>query len=186
MEGDILKIQIGPQGSTLYTPPKVLPIISEYDERLYQVSNPIEKVDKYFIECLKATLKELNGFGLSAVQVGVLDKIFVLYAENRFFEYINPKILDVDKEKTAIMEEGCISFPFLFVKVKRPTWVNLEWFDSNMNRHEQIYHGMTARVILHEMDHLDGITIKQRVTSLEYRLADQRRLKEKKKLLRGK
>jgi peptide deformylase len=183
MESDILKIKIGPQQNKIFAQPKILPIIEERDPRLYEISQPITKVDLFFVECLKATLHDHKGLGLSAVQVGKLERIFVIRTDQGIYEYINPVILE-KSDHIVSLEEGCISLPFLYLKVKRPDWVFLEWFDANMHRYEEKYYGLTARVIQHEIDHLEGITIKQRVSPLEYRLADQRRLKEKKKMIR--
>ena len=60
------------------------------------------------------------------------------------------------------MKEGCLSFPFLFLSITRPKWVNVKYTDENGEIVEEYLHGMSARVFQHEYDHMEGIDFTQR------------------------
>ena len=75
--------------------------------------------------------------------------------------FFNPTILSTDGEKTYMME-GCLSYPGLFVKVKRPTDIVMEWWTEEDTRCEEKFSGMTSRILQHEVDHLNGITFIKR------------------------
>ena len=60
------------------------------------------------------------------------------------------------------MMEGCLSYPGLFVKIKRPKSITMEWWTEEDTRCEERFEGMTSRILQHEVDHLNGITFLQR------------------------
>jgi peptide deformylase len=134
----------------------------------------------HFSEQLKYTRKYYGGIGLSANQCGFAMRMFVMGAEDFDFVCINPKVLEVTEEVKKD-KEGCLSFPGLFANVKRPTWIRVEFFDEHGKRNEITLDGLTARCFLHELDHLNGISIPDRIGKLAYNLAKAKQ----KKLIRN-
>lgn len=104
---------------------------------------------------LAETMRENEGLGLSANQIGVRTRAFVMRAEN-IIGVFNPRVVDISSE-TVYLEEGCLSYPNLFVKVKRPRKIKVRYTNPNGETETRTFDGMSARVFLHELDHLDGI-----------------------------
>ena len=123
------------------------------------------------------TMKEHRGIGLAANQVGLGYRLFVMGAEGVGYAFFNPEILEVTGEE--IFKEGCLSFPGLFLPVKRPATVKLRYQDMNGEIKEQEFSGLSARIILHEYDHLLGIVFTQQVSKI---VVDRERTKVKKNL----
>lgn len=109
-----------------------------------------------FAQNLVKLMHEKNGLGLAANQVGVPYRIFAMrgYPEN--FVCYNPKIVQVS-EQTVTLEEGCLSYPDLIVKIKRPEFVRVRFTTPNGDTMTKQFIGMSARVFQHECDHLSGI-----------------------------
>ena len=105
---------------------------------------------------LADTMLEHNGLGLAANQVGLRYRVFVMKASPLPIVCYNPRIVDTSTE-TVLLEEGCLSYPNLWVKVKRPKKIKVRYAEPNGNIVTQVFDGMTARVFQHELDHLDGI-----------------------------
>ncbi len=103
------------------------------------------------------TMHKYNGVGLSAVQVGILKRIVVIDVEDGNGEYIliNPVIKKTKGEKEC--DEGCLSFPNQFGKVKRPTEVVVEYYNEDGKKEKLKAKDLLAQAICHECDHLDGI-----------------------------
>jgi peptide deformylase len=121
---------------------------------------------------------ENNGIGLSACQVGLDMKVFVMgdSIENSTM-CINPTVL----QYTSVIQddiEGCLSFPNMFVKVKRPKEILAKFWDENLKEQVVKIEGYSAKCYLHELDHLLGITMKNRVSKLKWEMA----VKKSKKL----
>ena len=116
-------------------------------------------------------MMEHNGIGLSASQVGINKQLFVMgnSRENSSL-CINPQILQHTKD-TVMDIEGCLSFPDVFVQVKRPKEVLVEYTDENLEQRRQHLTEYSARCFLHEYDHLQGITFKDRATRLAWKMA---------------
>lgn len=111
------------------------------------------------IEYAKALVKFMydnNGYGISASQVGDPYRIFAMRGHPENFVCINPRIIDTSNE-TITLEEGCLSFPNLIVKVKRPRHIRVRFFTPNGDVRTEKFTGMSARVFQHEMDRIDGI-----------------------------
>jgi peptide deformylase len=106
-----------------------------------------------FSEKLVEKMRESRGIGLAANQVGVPYKIFAMYGDPTFV-VVNPRILDVSPDMVTL-EEGCLSYPGLLVKVKRPIWVCARFNYPNGKAATHRFEGMTARVFLHEYDHIE-------------------------------
>ena len=110
-----------------------------------------------------------GGVGLAAPQVGINTQVLVIGMGNFETEgtedynqvFFNPNIISMGDEK-AYMVEGCLSYPGLFVKVKRPKSMVMEWWTEEDTRCEETFDGMTSRILQHEVDHLNGITFIKR------------------------
>jgi peptide deformylase len=138
-----------------------------------------EKLQEDLIE----TMKNFNGLGLSASQCGIMERVFVMYSDFDKREGIacfNPKILDYSKEE-VIMEEGCLSYPGLWLKVKRAHNILVEFEDSKGDKKEIPLRDVASRVFQHEMDHMDGTDFTQKVSKLKLDMAKKRRAKQSKK-----
>ena len=121
---------------------------------------------------IKARLLEVmyrdGGVGLSANQVGINAACFVMGDKASNFEkiFINPKIIGVGEEQESI-REGCLSFPGLYLMVKRPVKCAIQYWDEEGEELAEEYQGVSARVILHEFDHMLGQNFTMRVSQLK-------------------
>jgi len=121
-----------------------------------------------------------RGIGLSAPQVGLPYRVFVVGDPGDLENikvFFNPRIVDTSEENVLI-EEGCLSFPGLFMKVKRPATVRIRFADPRGVIDTQVYDEIPARAILHEFDHMDGVLFHSRANSYHREQAK----KQKKKL----
>ena len=128
--------------------------------------NPVE-LKEQMIDLMLSS----NGIGLSANQVGVDAQVFVFgdSKENSTI-CINPTILQYTKD-TTVDVEGCLSFPNIFVKIKRPKEILAKWYDENLQEQVVKIEGYSAKCYLHEYDHLQGITFNDRVSKLKWDMA---------------
>jgi peptide deformylase len=128
---------------------------------------------------LKEKMVELmvskRGLGLSACQVGLDYKVFII-GENKenCMMFINPEVISVSEE-TELDVEGCLSFPDMFVKMARPNLVEAKWYDEEMKEQSGSFEGYTARCFLHEFDHLYGVLYKDKVSRLKWDRAKQKK-----------
>lgn len=110
---------------------------------------------KVLIEDMIDTMREANGVGLAAPQIGVLKRIVVIEIEpENVYVLINPVILEQDGEQEGY--EGCLSVPGKSGIVKRPNHVKVKAFDIDMNEYTLEGEGLLARAICHECAHLEG------------------------------
>lgn len=122
------------------------------------------------------TMHRSDGVGLAAPQIGkdirlvviTLDSLKDEFPEYEGFErvFINPHIVEVDNSDICSMEEGCLSLPGIHEPVKRPKRVKVKWMDESWVEHEEWIDGFWARVIQHEIDHLEGKLFVDRLTPL--------------------
>ncbi len=132
------------------------------DPILREVSQPVGEIDrevKDLVSDLTDTLKKVRGLGLSAVQIGVLKRVFIvdlsaIDAHDTLRVFINPEIVEAKGE--VEMEEGCLSFPGLYLNIVRPSQVTVKATDLDGKQFEMEADGLLARAILHEYDHLEG------------------------------
>jgi len=130
-------------------------------------------------EDLANKMIEKNGVGLAAPQVGIPYSVFVVgdpSNKESIMAFFNPKIIDTMGED-VYYEEGCLTYPGLFVKVKRPQQIRLRFTDVNGETTTTKYTGFTARVIQHEYDHLSGIVFTSKAT--RYHLEQAKRHQKK-------
>ena len=105
-----------------------------------------------------------KGVGLSANQIGIEERVFVMMIDIDAQETItcfNPRIIKESKDE-VVMEEGCLSYPELFLDVVRPSEIVVKYEDEDKKIHKLNLVGLSARVFLHEYDHMEGIVFTQR------------------------
>ena len=105
---------------------------------------------------LHKKMVEWDGAGLSANQVGLPYRVFVMGTKTDKIAFFNPNVVGVSREEIA-MEEGCLSFPGFYLTLKRPAEVVLEWQNEKGETQTGKFQGVGARVVLHEYDHMEGI-----------------------------
>jgi peptide deformylase len=123
-----------------------------------------------------------NGIGLSANQIGLDAQVFVMgdSVENSTM-CINPTVLQYTEE-TVDDIEGCLSFPNVFVKIKRPKEILARYWNENLEECTVKIEGYSAKCYLHELDHLLGITFKDRASKLKWDMAQKKARKLEKQL----
>jgi peptide deformylase len=131
--------------------------------------DPVE-LKKEMVEFMIAN----NGIGLSANQIGLDAKVFVMgdSVENSTM-CINPTVLQYTSD-TQDDIEGCLSFPNVFVKIKRPKEILARYWNENLEECTVKIEGYSAKCYLHEMDHLMGITFKDRTSKLKWDMAQKK------------
>lgn len=148
-----------------------LPIITGADNPiLREKSAPVKHIDKKvrkLITDMMDTLASANGLGLAAPQVGVNLRIFIIRLNHGtknelVVPMVNAKILDIS-DKMESGEEGCLSLPGKFYTVERAASLAIEYQNQHGKHHTLNLHGLNARIIQHEIDHLDGILMVDRM-----------------------
>lgn len=107
---------------------------------------------------MQQTVADAQGVGLAAPQVGESIRLCLVTINDKMIPLINPEIL-WKNEETKGMEEGCLSLPGTNIVVERPTEIGLRFTDTKGNTKEITLKGFDARVVQHEVDHLDGVLI---------------------------
>lgn len=142
----------------------MLQILLDGDKTLLKKSKRVDKIDDKIrniaVNMVEAMLAS-NGVGLAGNQVGVLKRIIVVLVNEQPKVMVNPEIV-FQSEETCVMEEGCLSFPQQFYHISRPSKVTVKY--RNLSGHPMLetHEGLTARCILHELDHLDGVVFTER------------------------
>lgn len=130
------------------------------DPILRKISKPVEQVtasERMFVQAMIVTMHAYEGIGLAAPQVGVSKRIIVVdigKGQTWPLALINPQVVDTDG--SCDMEEGCLSVPEKLVHVKRAQKIVVEYLDIDGQPQRDMFVDLMARVILHEIDHLDG------------------------------
>ena len=138
------------------------PILRKKSEELEEITPEIKEL----VLAMTEIMEKNQGVGLAAPQVGELKRVIVVHpikersleekSEKRPQIFINPEIIKKTKE-TEIDEEGCLSFPELFLKIKRAKEVEIEALNLNGEKIQIKAEGLPARIFQHEIDHLDGV-----------------------------
>ena len=105
-----------------------------------------------------------NGIGISANQIGIRERAFTMVRDlenNEVMVCFNPRIVKSYAEEVE-MEEGCLSYPELFLKIKRPDKIVVKYEDEDKKTHKIKLEGLASRVFQHEYDHMEGIDFTQR------------------------
>ena len=132
---------------------------------------------------LKMTMKLYNGLGLAANQCGVFERMFVMQHDGKVLTCINPKIVD-ESDEVQDIKEGCLSFPGMFLNLKRSKWINAQWTDENGTEYEAMMEGVPAVVFQHELDHLNGVKMTDNLKPLALKMAKEKQIKFIKKIKR--
>ena len=133
------------------------------------------------LDYMVETMKHYGGIGLSANQCGIPIRMFVFGDNENYVPCFNPRIISTSDTKVPI-EEGCLTYPGLFVKIFRPDEVTATFEDENRELHEETFTGLMARVFLHEMDHMNGIDFQTRAGKMALDIAKRKRLRGQRKM----
>lgn len=134
-------------------------IVKYGDPVLRKKSRPVEKFDSklsVLIDDMIQTMKNAEGVGLAAVQVGILKRVVIVDVGDGVIELVNPEIIEESKEK-QITAEGCLSLPGQSGNTSRPMTVKVKAQDRNGKWYIHKGTGLKAKAFCHEIDHLDGI-----------------------------
>jgi peptide deformylase len=125
----------------------------------FDFSNP-QRDPVQFAYDLVDTMVAKAGLGLAAPQVGLNYRVIAIRGEPMLVMF-NPKIVGTSSD-LIVLEEGCLSFPGVYVDIKRPSTLRVRYTEPNGNIRTEKFEGLSARIIQHEIDHIDGITMLDR------------------------
>lgn len=143
----------------------ILSVVTGIDNPiLREVSRPVEKFDKSLqklIKNMQETMLAAKGIGLAAIQVGNPIRLAVIRLNHdtdreAIFPVVNPEITYFSEEK-IIAEEGCLSLPNIFGNVERARKITIDFLNKKGEKQTLKLEGLNARVVQHEIDHLNGI-----------------------------
>jgi peptide deformylase len=166
--------------------PLVRQVLFYPDVTLNKVSQPVltDIVTDYelqhLIDDMVVTMQAFKGVGLSAIQIGVPLRVLIVQGENGPLKIINPVIQETDGESWLL--EGCLSLPGFYTKVTRPEEVLIEYFNEKGEKKTTINDGLLGRAVLHEFDHLSGLTIFDKLSKVEKTIALDKYKKLRRKL----
>jgi len=139
------------------------PILTSTMEEFY-FTNPPENPFDFAMELMQI-MNDYNGIGLAANQIGKLYRVFVMRGDPENFVCFNPRIVHMSEEQ-IVLEEGCLSFPNLIIKIKRPKIIRVRFQTPSGLVETKVFDGLTARVFQHEIDHLNGILFYKRANRI--------------------
>jgi peptide deformylase len=157
---------------------KVYPLIPPNDPRLLMQVAPF--VDDTLEQFGFADRKELSKVMYDNMAkyggLGLSDRMFIMgghpqIEDGKVRSVFNPLINDVSPESINL-KEGCLSFPFLFLSIKRPKWCSVRYTDENGEEIEETLHGMSARIFMHENEHMNGYVFTDLVSKLKLERAE--------------
>lgn len=149
----------------------LLPIIKYPDQRLHKIAKPVEVVTeatRKLIIDMSETMYAAPGIGLAATQIDVHEQIIVIDVSETHDDlkvFINPEILELEGEEEG--EEGCLSVPGIYEKVKRANRVKVKALDANGESFQLDAEGLLAVCIQHEIDHLRGKVFVEHLSHLK-------------------
>ena len=129
-------------------------VLTQKAKRVASIDDTIRNLCASMID----VMLQNEGIGLAANQVGILKRIIIISDEGKIRVMINPEVVDFS-ENTCILDEGCLSIPQTYLPITRAETVKVKYRDMRGKPHIENYSGLTARVIQHEVDHLDGVTM---------------------------
>jgi peptide deformylase len=128
-------------------------------------------------------MKQLGGVGLSANQVGLNMRLFVMGVGETKIAIFNPFIIAYSK-KEELFNEGCLSYPGIMLSIKRPIKITAGYQDETGKYVEQEFNGLTARVFQHEFDHMNGTDYTDRVSKFKLDFAKKKFENKRKKIIK--
>ena len=154
-----------------------LQLVKPEDPILHKVPAPYvfedyEDTTELFANLMFDRMQELKGMGLAANQVGVNTQFFTMGVDVLRIDVFNPKIVSMSGQVTT--EEGCLTYPGIFLQIKRPLNIGVEFQNVKGELVKMNLTGLTARIFLHEYDHLMGKTFKEKVSNLKWSLANKK------------
>jgi peptide deformylase len=151
----------------------LLPILHYPDPRLHKVAAPVTAVDdriRQLIHDMAETMYAAPGIGLAASQVDVHERVLIIdisEARNELQAFVNPQIIEASGE--AECEEGCLSVPGIFEKVRRAERIRVRALNAQGEEFILDAEGLLAVCIQHEIDHLDGKVFVEYLSRLKQR-----------------
>ena len=167
--------------------PRVVSAIAPFNDEMLKEHGYKDRQE--LSDVMFKTMRRFGGIGLSANQVGLPYRMFVMgghpqIEDGKVRSVFNPLINDVSKE-TINFKEGCLSFPFLFLTINRPKWCSVKYTDQHGKEIEEILHGMSARIFQHENEHMNGYVFTDLVSKFKLERAKEARKKMLKNYARG-
>lgn len=156
-------------------------IIKYPDPILRKKSEPVERVDKeiqQLIEDMAETMYTSRGIGLAAIQIGVLKSVIMVDIGEGLVALVDPEILESEGETQ--MEEGCLCLPGVMVEVKRSGKIKVKGLNEKGEEITIDAEDLLARALQHEIDHLNGILIIDKVSRMKRELLTSKLRKEAK------
>jgi len=132
------------------------PILRKKADEIKEITLEIKELAKDLAETMLKS--EQDAVGLAAPQIGISKRIFVVMSDQGPLLFINPRIIK-KSGGTEVMEEGCLSLPKVWLNVKRAKEIEIEALDINNKKMRIKADGVFARILQHEIDHLNGILI---------------------------
>ena len=156
------------------------PLLKKRCEKVDRIDGEVKKL----IRDMTETMYQANGIGLAACQVGVSRRVIVVDVspidqEKDFFSMVNPEV--ISEEGEIEHEEGCLSVPDCFEKMKRKEKIRVRGFSQAGKEIEISAEGILAIAIQHEIDHLNGVLILDRISRLKREIYRNKLRKEKRK-----
>ena len=163
----------------------ILPIFLYGSAVLREVAAPVDLQNddlnavKTLLDNMDETMKKADGCGIAAPQVGVSKRVLIVdgsdltekYPELKDFyrRMVNPEIIE-ESEETSEYNEGCLSIPDVDADVVRPKVITVRYYDENFEQKEETFDDFAARMVQHEIDHLDGIVFTDHASPIRKKL----------------
>jgi peptide deformylase len=146
----------------------IMNLVSKNNSLLYQKVEPFNFSDppidpKELAQTLIENLVHHKGVGLSANQIGLPYRVFAINTDPEKIVCFNPTVTYYS-EDMSVMTEGCLTFPLLYVKIRRPSNIRAKFYDEKGDVKTLVLNGLISRCYQHELDHLDGIDFTSRAT----------------------
>ena len=169
-------------------------ILIHPDPRLKKLCTPVPDLSdglRTLADDMLETMYDAPGIGLAAPQIGVLERVIVMDCVKEEGEapkpmvLFNPEIIG-SSDDTSVYEEGCLSIPDQFAEVTRPSEVEVRWINRDGNEETQVFSGLWATCIQHEIDHLNGKLFIDHIGTMKRQLITRKMQKLKRDIARGK
>ena len=135
------------------------PVLRQKNAKIKDVSTP--EIQTLILN-MTETMHEAKGVGLAASQVGVNLRLCLIEVEEKLYVLVNPKITAKSRKK-ILSDEGCLSFPGIFLPISRAAQVQVRYLDQTGTAQKIKADGLLARALQHEIDHLDGVLFIDRI-----------------------